>query len=71
MRQPFSRRAGVLVLTLLTFTALTGRAQAQFKAPKFLAATAVAPKNVTPGKPFNVTVTLRPIPRPATTSRPW
>ena len=58
MRQLFSRRAGLLALTLLTLAALTGRAHAQFHAPKFLKATAVAPKTVTPGKPFDVAVTL-------------
>ena len=58
MRQLFSRRAGLLALTLLALAALQGQAHAQFHAPKFLKATAVAPKMVTPGKPFAVAVTL-------------
>lgn len=58
MTQQFSRRAGLLAFTLLTLLALAGQAQAQFKAPKFLTATAVAPKTVTPGKPFDLAVTL-------------
>jgi hypothetical protein len=58
MTRPFSRRAALLALTLLALTALTGRAHAQLNTPKFLKATAVAPATVTPGKPFDLAVTL-------------
>ncbi|MCW3099330.1 MAG: hypothetical protein JWL77_4948 [Chthonomonadaceae bacterium] len=58
MTRPFSRRAGLFALTLLALTALTGRAHTQLNAPKFLKATAVAPATVTPGKPFDLAVTL-------------
>ena len=58
MTRSISRRAGFAALTLLLCTAFTGRAYAQSNTPKFLKITAVAPKTVTPGKPFAVAVTL-------------
>lgn len=58
MLSSFSRRAGLLAFALLTFLALAGQAHAQLQAPKFVKATAVAPKTVTPGKPFDLAVTI-------------
>jgi thiol:disulfide interchange protein DsbD len=58
MTRQISRRAGLLAFTLLMLTALAGNAHAQFKRPNFLKATAVAPKTVTPGKPFELAVML-------------
>ncbi len=43
---------------LLALIALSGQAQAQLNAPKFVKATAVAPKTVTPGKAFALPVTV-------------
>lgn len=50
-------RAGLLAL-LTMLVALAHPAQAQFKAPKFVTATAAAPKTVTPGQSFDLNVTL-------------
>jgi hypothetical protein len=58
MTQQFSRRIALLALALLALTALTGRAEAQLNSPKFVKATAVAPKTVTPGQPFDLEVTV-------------
>ncbi|GEM_PF-346607 len=58
MIRQFSRRAGLLALTLLALTAVTGRVNAQFNAPKFLKTTVLAPAMVTPGKAFDLAVTL-------------
>lgn len=58
MTRQFSQRAGLLAFLLLALTALTGQANAQGARPVFLKATAVAPKTVTPGQPFDLTVTV-------------
>ena len=58
MTRSISRRTGLLALVLLALTALTGQAHAQLNAPKFVKATAVAPKTVTPGTAFELPVTV-------------
>jgi len=59
MKRAWWGLAAMVVLTLAGMIALSGsRAQAQFSAPKFLKATARAPKTVVPGKPFTVTVSI-------------
>ncbi len=49
---------GLLALALLASTTLTSGANAQLNTPKFLKATALAPKTVAPGKPFDLTISV-------------
>ncbi|HZO88008.1 MAG TPA: cytochrome c biogenesis protein CcdA [Chthonomonadaceae bacterium] len=57
-RTGWSLTAAVLLAALSLMGLGAGTAQAQFGAPKFIKASATAPKTVAPGKPFTVVVTV-------------